>query len=121
MRSVRRWAHKWASPPSPNMESIKQAVNQNLSPIYFTIRNDVSAGPWNTDQNFYGLLCSPKFEGKDYNEMHSMLEEILRPIGMAGRCRFSLEPPSRWNVRSSPTRNYILSRDYTGKNDGSGV
>ena len=120
-----RWrsAHKWAAPPSPNMESIKHAVNQNLSPIYFSIRNDISAGPWNTDQNFYGILCSPKFEGKDYKEMYSLLNEALKPIGMSGRCRFSLEPPSRWNVcdYSLFSSTFFICRGYTERSDGSGV
>ena len=97
-RSISRFAHKWAAPPSPNLVSIKQAIQENLNPIYFTVRNDIATGPWNSDQNFYGLLCSPKFEGKDYAEMYAMLNVVLEPLGMSGRCRFSLEPPSRWNV-----------------------
>jgi hypothetical protein len=81
------------------MEALKKAINKELTPIYFTIRNDIAAGPWNTDQNFYGLICSPKFEGKDYSEMYRILDDILTPLKMNGKCRFSLEPPSRWNVR----------------------
>ena len=96
-RSVGLFAHKWAAPPSPNMEAIKRAVAAHLSPIYFAMRNDVAAGPWNTDQNFYGLICSPKFEGKSYPEMIGMVDDVLKPLGMQGKCRFSLEPPSRWN------------------------
>ncbi len=80
------------------MDAIRTAINSDLAPVYFTIRNDISAGPWNTDQNFYGLICSPKFEGKQYNQMYDMVKQILQPIGMDDRCRFSLEPPSRWNV-----------------------
>ena len=83
------------------MEVIRSAVNQHLSPIYFNIRNDLSAGPWNTDENFYGIICSPKFEGKEYKEMYSLLNGVLEPLGMVQRCRFSLEPPSRWNVCDS--------------------
>ena len=96
--SIRPFAHKWAAPPSPHMVSIKRAVNQQLSPIYFAMRSDVSSGPWNTDENFYGLICSPKFEGKQYFEMHKMVSDILDSLGMKERCKFSLEPPSRWNV-----------------------
>ena len=95
-----RLAHKWASPPSPNMNSIKEVITRTFSPIYFTIRSEVSSGPWNTDNNFYGLLCSAKFEGKLYSDMHKMVNDALNSVGMEGRCRFSVEPPSRWNVRS---------------------
>lgn len=90
-------AHKWAAPPSPNMQAVKRAVTEQLSPIYFAMRNDMSCGPWNTDKNFYGLICSPKFEGRTYPEMLFMVDAVLKPLGMSGYCRFSLEPPSRWN------------------------
>ena len=73
------------------------AITSQLSPVYFAIRNDISAGPWNVDNNFYGLICSPKFEGMKYRDMIRMVDGILEPLGMEGRCRFSLEPPSRWN------------------------
>ena len=120
-RSLVRLAHKWASPPSPNMDALKLAIHEQLSPIYFTIRNDISAGPWNTDQNFYGLICSPKFEGKDYQEMYRIVEEVLISLGMNGRCRFSLEPPSRWNVRFIYASSLFLGRNSTERRDGSGV
>ena len=97
-RSISRFAHKWASPPSPNLTSIQNAIQAELKPIFFAIRNDIATGPWNSDQNFYGLLCSPKFEGKEYAEMYRMVDDVLAPLGMSGRCRLSLEPPSRWNV-----------------------
>jgi|LauGreDrversion4_2_1035121.scaffolds.fasta_scaffold85703_1 hypothetical protein len=121
-RSVLAFAHKWAAPPSPVMDAIKTTIQAQLSPIYFTIRNDISAGPWNTDQNFYGLICSPKFEGKKYEEMFLMVNEILTPLGVAGRCRFSLEPPSRWNVcKTMLSFTWTTSRDYIERNGGSGV
>jgi hypothetical protein len=95
--SLVKLAHKWASPPSPNMEAIKRAVFDGLSPIYFTIRGEQAAGPWNTDQNFYGIICSSKFEGKTRSEMRAMMSNLLAPLNMDDRCRFSLEPPSRWD------------------------
>lgn len=98
LSTIRNFAHKWAPPPSPNMDAIKKAINMQLSPIYFAMRNDISSGPWNTDENFYGLICSPKFEGKQYFEMHKMVDDVLMSLGMVGRCKFSVEPPSRWNV-----------------------
>ena len=91
-----RFAHKWAAPSSPNLIAIKQAITSNLTPIYFAIRNDITAGPWNTDQNFYGVICSPKFEGMTEAEMHQTVDNTLKPLRLAGRYRFSLEPPSRW-------------------------
>jgi stress-induced morphogen len=117
---VFHFAHKWAAPPSPNMDAIKKSVNTHLSPVYFSIRNDVAAGPWNTDQNFYGLICSPKFEGKSYEQMYAMLQELIEPLGLNGRCRFSLEPPSRWNVCLSTFFAYIDSRNYIERNVGNG-
>ena len=91
-----RKAHKWAAPPNANMEAIKRAIDSVLAPIYFSIRNEQAAGPWNTDSNFYGIICSPKFEGKSAQEMREMLTDVLRPLNMIDKCRFSLEPPSRW-------------------------
>jgi hypothetical protein len=102
------------------MDSLKSAISEQLSPIYFTIRNDISAGPWNTDQNFYGLICSPKFEGKNYQEMYKMLDDILQSMGMSGRCRFSLEPPSRWNVCSFRYCIHMLCRNSIERRGGSG-
>jgi stress-induced morphogen len=78
------------------MEAIKRAVNDAFAPVYFAIRNEQAAGPWNTDQNFYGVLCSPKFEGKSRTEMVEMVKTALEPLGMADRCRFAVEPPSKW-------------------------
>ena len=95
--SLIRLAHKWASPPNPNMESVKKAITDTLAPIYFSMRGEQSAGPWNTDQNFYGIICSAKFEGKSKAEMRAILSDVLRPMRMEDRCRFSLEPPSRWD------------------------
>ena len=95
--SVRRLAHKWAAPTNPNMEAIKRAVTDHLSPIYFSIRGEQAAGPWNTDENFYGIICSAKFEGKSRSQMNEILLNVLSPLKMHDRCRFSLEPPSRWD------------------------
>jgi hypothetical protein len=78
------------------MEAIKKAINSSLYPIYFAIRSEQAAGPWNTDNNFYGIICSPKFEGKTPLEMKDMVFDVLKPLEMADKCRFSLEPPSRW-------------------------
>jgi hypothetical protein len=91
-----RLAHKWTAPPSLNMDNVKQAITVNLAPIYFTIRSDTVAGPWNTDKNFYGIICSPKFEGMTRDEMRATVLNILRPLNLDSHCRFTLEPPSRW-------------------------
>jgi stress-induced morphogen len=96
-RAGSRLAHKWASPPNPVLQQLKKVLTENLAPVYLNVRNDVVAGPWNTDKNFYGIICSPKFEEKSRKEMHEMVDTILKGIGMEQNCRFSLEPPSRWD------------------------
>lgn len=95
-RSTISYAHKWAPPPNPAMNELKRALNDGLSPLYINLRSDVAAGPWNTDKNFYGIICSPLFEGKSRAEMWQMVNKIVGDLGVNENCRFSLEPPSRW-------------------------
>jgi hypothetical protein len=79
------------------MDAVKKAVINQLSPIYFQCRQDIWKGAYINDQYFYGAICSPAFEGKTYWQMREMVESLLDPLGMKGRCRFFLNPPSRWD------------------------
>lgn len=63
------------------------------------MQNDKNAGNYLYDKHYWGYICSPKFEGKTYKEMKDMLKDLLERCEMGeGRCRFKLEPPSRWEV-----------------------
>ena len=93
---VRR-AHSFVKPDTPNMDAVKKAIIENLSPIYFQCRQDIWKGAWVNDMHFYGAICSPAFEGKAYYEMKAMVETILIPLGLKDRCSFFLNPPSRWS------------------------
>ena len=97
VRSQVRRAHSFAKPETPNMDAIKKVIVERLTPIYFQVRQDIWKGAWVNDMHFYGAICSPAFEGKAYHEMQTMVDTILGPIGMKGRCRFFLNPPSRWS------------------------
>ena len=92
----KRFAHSFVKPSTPNMDAIKRALIERLSPIYFQCRQDIWKGAWVNDQFFYGAICSPAFEGKGYYQMQAMVDDILDPLGMKDRCRFFLNPPSRW-------------------------
>ena len=91
-----RYAHSFVKPPTPNMDMVKQRIIEKLQPIYFQCRQDIWKGAWVNDEFFYGAICSPQFEGKNYREMKIMVEDVLDPIGMKDRCRFFMNPPSRW-------------------------
>eukprot|EP00922_Rhytidocystis_sp_ex-Travisia-forbesii_P022137 GHVS01032414.1.p1 GENE.GHVS01032414.1~~GHVS01032414.1.p1 ORF type:complete len:195 (-),score=32.41 GHVS01032414.1:786-1370(-) len=90
----RRYAHKYAPPYCPNLINIRKMVNQRLQPIYFTLKNDPAFGFHIWDMHFRGLLCSPLFEGKTYDEMNEMVRKALTPIGMTNRVRLTCQPPS---------------------------
>eukprot|EP00922_Rhytidocystis_sp_ex-Travisia-forbesii_P014118 GHVS01021089.1.p1 GENE.GHVS01021089.1~~GHVS01021089.1.p1 ORF type:complete len:181 (-),score=14.59 GHVS01021089.1:71-613(-) len=90
----RRYAHKYAPPYCPNLTNIRKIVHNRLQPIHFTLKNDPAFGFHIWDMHFRGLLCSPLFEGKTYEEMNEMVRKALTPIGMSNRVRLTCQPPS---------------------------
>ncbi|CEM05421.1 unnamed protein product [Vitrella brassicaformis CCMP3155] len=93
-----RHAHKFAAGPTPNLDTIKRTVYQKMQPVHFAIKNDYTVGNYVYDKHFYGLLCSPLFEGKSYKEMHELVQRELEAAGIErGRVFLHCEPPSRWN------------------------
>lgn len=49
----RRFAHKFAAPECPNLLRLRSAIEQNLHPICFYIKNDYAMGHHVYDQHFY--------------------------------------------------------------------
>lgn len=92
----RRFAHKFAAPECPNLLRLRSAIEQNLNPICFYIKNDYAMGHHVYDQHFYGILCSPLFEGKTYGQINAMVDSVLKPIGLKGRVKLHCQPPSRF-------------------------
>eukprot|EP00388_Colpodella_angusta_P001180 GDKJ01003890.1.p1 GENE.GDKJ01003890.1~~GDKJ01003890.1.p1 ORF type:complete len:123 (-),score=18.68 GDKJ01003890.1:55-423(-) len=99
-----RFAHSFAAGPSPNLEKLRAAVHQHLSPIAFDVQNDYTFGNHVYDRHFKGYLCSPLFEGKTYPEINEMVENVLKGIEMEGSCKFHCQPPSRWLKMKRLTR-----------------
>lgn len=96
----RRFAHKFAAPECPNLLRLRSAIEQNLHPICFYVKNDYAMGHHVYDQHFYGILCSPFFEGKTYVQINAMVDRVLEPIGLKGRVKLYCQPPSRFeNMR----------------------
>ncbi|KAF4658623.1 hypothetical protein FOL46_006888 [Perkinsus olseni] len=87
-------------------------LSGELQPIAFEMQNDKNAGNYLYDKHYWGYICSPKFEGKTYKEMKEMLAELLEKCDMTeGRCRFKLEPPSRWEkLKRIRRRRFSLDR-----------
>ncbi|EDO07128.1 uncharacterized protein BBOV_IV007740 [Babesia bovis T2Bo] len=98
--------HKYAAPSTPNLDAITAAINAKLQPICFHIKNDPNYSTYVYDQHFYGILCSPLFEGKSYKEINAMVEQILEPLGLKGCVRLNCQPPSRFHK----LRNHIRWR-----------
>lgn len=92
----KRLAHKFAAPECPNLLKLRAAVEQNLQPICFYVKNDYAMGHHVYDQHFYGILCSPLFEGKTYAQINAMVDRLLEPIGLKGRVKLHCQPPSRF-------------------------
>ena len=69
---------------------------EKLQPIHFQIKMDSTKGRHVYDQYFVAILCSPKFEGKNYREINAMFEEHMESIGMESRVRCHMQPPSRY-------------------------
>lgn len=49
----RRYAHKFAAPECPNLLKLRAAIEQNLNPICFYVKNDYAMGHHVYDQHFY--------------------------------------------------------------------
>ncbi|CDR97543.1 hypothetical protein, conserved [Babesia bigemina] len=103
--------HKYAAPSTPKLDALRSAISAKLQPIYFHIKNDPNYGTYVYDEHFYGVLCSPLFEGKTYTEINAMVDQILEPLGLKAAVRLNCQPPSRffklrrhirwrWNVDS---------------------
>mmetsp|Transcript_61751 Transcript_61751/g.170785 ORF Transcript_61751/g.170785 Transcript_61751/m.170785 type:complete len:191 (-) Transcript_61751:140-712(-) len=90
--------HKFAKPPSPNLDNIRRVISEKLTPIYFYARNNLIFTNWVWDMHFVGVICSPKFEGKTHKEMNAMVEECCEAVGMKGRVKLICHPPSRWHM-----------------------
>eukprot|EP00434_Breviolum_minutum_P006883 symbB.v1.2.006074.t1/scaffold332.1/size322744/9 len=99
-----RWSHKFATPPSPNLEKLRQILTVRLVPVHFFLRNNITFQTHVWDQHFIGIMCSPKFEGKTHKEINRMVEELCEEVGMGGRVRILCQPPSRWHMMKHRTR-----------------
>ncbi|EKX72959.1 conserved hypothetical protein [Theileria equi strain WA] len=89
--------HKYAAPPGPKLEALRSAIISKLQPICFYVKNDPNYATYVHDEHFYGILCSPMFEGKSYAEINQMIEKILEPLELKGRVRLNCQPPSRYH------------------------
>ncbi|UVC49731.1 hypothetical protein MACK_003841 [Theileria orientalis] len=93
----RLFHHKYAAPQGPKLQSLKDAITSKLNPICFYVKNDPNYSTYVQDEHFYGILCSPLFEGKTYSEMNEIVNGILEPLNLKGRVRLNCQPPSRYN------------------------
>ncbi|SJK86498.1 conserved Plasmodium protein, unknown function [Babesia microti strain RI] len=103
-KSLVRWAHSFAAPPSPNLDRLKHEIIEKFHPICFQIKRDCTFGTHLHDSHFMGILCSPSFEGKTYKEINSMVDKVLESIGLKGRVRLHCQPPSKFNKMYRHTR-----------------
>merc|ERR1711939_1069650 len=93
-----RFAHKFAKPPSPNLDNLRCVLTERLTPVQFYLINDTPKFTnWVWDQHFKGICLSPKFEGKSTKQMLEMVEACCREVGMEGRVHLICQPPSRWH------------------------
>nr|PVC49762.1 hypothetical protein MACL_00002782 [Theileria orientalis] len=92
--------HKYAAPHGPKLQALKEAITSKLNPICFYVKNDPNYSTYVQDEHFYGILCSPLFEGKTYSEMNEMVNGVLEPLNLKGRVRLNCQPPSRYNTYS---------------------
>eukprot|EP00916_Digyalum_oweni_P015346 GHVL01025105.1.p1 GENE.GHVL01025105.1~~GHVL01025105.1.p1 ORF type:complete len:145 (+),score=4.69 GHVL01025105.1:51-437(+) len=94
-----RFAHRRAVPAAPNLEALRKIVHQKLRPIHFEIKFDFEYGtfPRDFDHHFKGILCSPLFEGKSYEEINKLVDDTLDEIGLKGFVRLHCQPPSRYH------------------------
>ncbi|CAD7942682.1 unnamed protein product [Amoebophrya sp. A120] len=103
--SARWFSVKFKKPPSPNYDNIRRVVYTKFEPIHFILKNDCGGGPYIWDQFYYGLLCSPKFEGLTYPAMYEMFHKEMAAIGMTqNRLRVTLQPPSRFHLMRRAVR-----------------
>ncbi|BAM41297.1 conserved hypothetical protein [Theileria orientalis strain Shintoku] len=72
--------HKYAAPHGPKLQALKEAITSKLNPICFYVKNDPNYSTYVQDEHFYGILCSPLFEGKTYSEMNEMVNGVLEPL-----------------------------------------
>ncbi|GBE62378.1 hypothetical protein, conserved [Babesia ovata] len=72
--------HKYAAPSTPKLDALRSAISAKLQPICFHVKNDPNYGTYVYDEHFYGILCSPLFEGKTYTEINAMVDQILEPL-----------------------------------------
>ncbi|CDJ68261.1 hypothetical protein, conserved [Eimeria necatrix] len=97
-----RFAHKFAAPECPNLLKLRKAIEQNFKPVCFYVKNDYAMGHHVYDQHFYGILCSPLFEGKSYRQINAMVDRVLEPLGLGGRVKLHCQPPSRFEAITLP-------------------
>ncbi|KAK1441950.1 hypothetical protein BgAZ_502820 [Babesia gibsoni] len=88
--------HKYAAPSSPKLDAMRAAITAKLQPICFQVKNDPDYSTYVYDEHFYGILCSPLFEGKTYTEINAMVDEILEPLGLKGAVKLNCQPPSKF-------------------------
>lgn len=104
----KRFAHRFPKGATPNLDKLQECVYTKFRPIHFMVKNDMDMGPYLYDQHFTGILCSPLFEGKTPAQTYRMWERAMKDIGLKGRTRFTLRPPSQWDMlKYKATWNYI--------------
>merc|ERR1719324_850083 len=102
-----RTHYRFARPPSPVLDELRRVITVKLTPVHFYVVNDLGYGytTWAYDMHFRGILCSPKFEGKTYKEMHTMVNDCAAEAGLPeGRLKMICQPPSRWNMMRKRAR-----------------
>mmetsp|Transcript_65577 Transcript_65577/g.125079 ORF Transcript_65577/g.125079 Transcript_65577/m.125079 type:complete len:170 (-) Transcript_65577:65-574(-) len=93
-----RGYYRFARPPGPNADKLRQIITERLTPVCFYLKNDLAYANWVYDMHFMGILCSPKFEGKTFKEINAMVNACAAEAGMEGRVRMICQPPSRWHM-----------------------
>lgn len=106
-----RLFHKTAPPSCVNIVKIRNVVYKTLQPIHFELKNDPDYGDYIYDEYFRGILVSPLFEGLSYRQMRDLVNKSLETIGLAGRVRFIMEPPSRFHkLKQAVQQRYPLEK-----------
>mmetsp|Transcript_24640 Transcript_24640/g.43938 ORF Transcript_24640/g.43938 Transcript_24640/m.43938 type:complete len:145 (-) Transcript_24640:18-452(-) len=102
--SSSRSYYKFAKPPSPNLDALRQLLTERLVPVHFFLRNNLTFTNFVWDKHFIGIMCSPKFEGKSHKEINAMVDDIADEVGMRGQVRIVCQPPSKWHMMKRRTR-----------------
>mmetsp|Transcript_126196 Transcript_126196/g.200156 ORF Transcript_126196/g.200156 Transcript_126196/m.200156 type:complete len:155 (+) Transcript_126196:70-534(+) len=99
-----RTYYRFARPASPKLDELRKVLTERLTPVHFFLKNDLCYANWVYDMHFTGIMCSPKFEGKSYKEIHDMVNACCAEVGMEGRVRMICQPPSRWHMMRKRAR-----------------